>query len=329
MHMSYDFISVIVPVYNMEKYIHDCIYSLQHQSCENDYEIVVVDDGSSDSSGLLCDQFAETDSRIKVFHKSNGGLSDARNYGIKHASGNLLCFVDSDDFVHKDYLKTLYEIKKATGANIAECAHVLYYEGVSTEVPSNHKEDIVLQPMEWITESGLGDFYSVVAWNKLYDRNLFDNTEFPVGRNFEDEATTYKLVYSSKLIARTYKRLYYYRQREGSITKDKKTLKTFQQQLLSLSEKCDFFANKKEYNIIPFCQAKYCIFVISNYKLVNKLYGENSKKSLFYSDVLNRYHKWIKNNRHAPLKYRLFILRFLMLHFMDYKRTDLCSKVKR
>lgn len=319
-------ISVIVPVYKVEEYLAECVESLINQSYKGEYEIVLVDDGSPDNCGTICDEMAKKHAIVKAYHKPNGGLSDARNYGIQHAKGNMLCFVDSDDFVHRDYLKILYDLKVSTQANISECGHILYHDGDSMAPAEPKKSPRILTPYEWITESGVGEFYSVVAWNKLYDRNLFDQIKFPVGRSFEDEATTYKLVYNSRTVARTYKKLYYYRQRQGSITNGEKSLKALKQQLLALDEKCKYFIDNNEKRIIPFCQAKYCILVISNYRIVNKLYNNPTKQLEFYKDVKDRYKKWIRFSRTTPLKYKAFILKFILTNSLKERDKSYAAK---
>lgn len=310
--MKKELISIIVPVYNVEKYLPQCVKSIREQSYTGEIEILLIDDGSTDSSGRLCDEFSKIDERIKVYHKKNGGLSDARNFGIKRSIGSILCFVDSDDFLHKDYLQELYSIKKKYNANISECACYKYFESKPNSYDDNCDRIKILKPKEWLVETGLGEFLSVVAWNKLYDRNLFKEVEYPTGRNFEDESTTYKVVYKSECIARTYRKLYYYRQREGSITQNGLSVKVLNQKLLALNEKCDFFIEKKEEEIICYCQAKYSILVISNFDSCGDLYEDDKKKNVFYQDVKKRYVNWVKMARKVPLKYKIYIKWFLI-----------------
>lgn len=309
--MNDEKISIIVPVYNIELYLKRCVKSLLNQSYEN-FEVILVDDGSIDNSGVICDEFTQIDSRVRTFHKKNGGLSDARNFGIKNATGSILCFVDGDDFLHEEYLNDLYSIKKKFNANISECACYKYFESKSGFYKDDCREKKVLNPKEWLLETNLGEFLSVVAWNKLYDRNLFDGVEYPTGRNFEDESTTYKVVYKSKCIARTYRKLYYYRQREGSITQDVLSAKVLNQKILALNEKCDFFIEKKEDDIVSFCQAKYSILVISNFDYCNDIYENDKIKNEFYRDVKKRYMTWVKMARCVPLKYKIYIKWFLL-----------------
>ncbi len=307
-----DIISIIIPVYNVEGYLPQCVKSIREQTYTGEIEILLIDDGSTDYSGRLCDEFSKIDERIKVYHKKNGGLSDARNFGIKKSTGSILCFVDSDDFLHKDYLQELYSIKKKYNADISECACFKYFESKPDLYNENCDRIKILKPKDWLVETGLGEFLSVVAWNKLYDRCLFEEVEYPNGRNFEDESTTYKVVYKSKCIARTYRKLYYYRQREGSITQNSLSAKVLNQKLLALNEKCDFFIEKKEGSVVSYCQAKYCILVISNFDSCADLYGDDKKKNEFYRDVKKRYVTWMKKARSVPLKYKIFIKWFLL-----------------
>lgn len=309
--MSKDLISIIVPVYNTQQYLDTCINSILSQSYSGDFEIILIDDGSTDSSGELCDSFQLKDNRIIVFHKQNGGLSDARNYGIEKSHGNLICFIDSDDFLHPDYLKVLYELKKKTHADIAECGCFLYYNDLMVSNESKYRDDQILSAFDWLTESRLKDFYSVVAWNKLYEIKLFDSIRYPSNRLFEDEATTYKLIYHSNQIARTYQKLYYYRQRDGSISNTIDANK-LDQKILALNEKCNYFEEKNEKEILEFCEAKLCILMISHFDDCDKLYDDDNRKKYFYKTIKKRYIKWIKTSSTVPYRYKLYIRMFLI-----------------
>lgn len=129
-----ELISVIIPVYNVEKYLRRCVDSILNQTISN-YEIILVDDGATDTSGLICDEYAKKyHNKIRVYHKKNGGLSDARNYGIVHASGTLITFIDSDDYISQYYLQVLYSKLKEVGANIACCDYLRTSENVAQHV---------------------------------------------------------------------------------------------------------------------------------------------------------------------------------------------------
>ncbi len=204
-------VSIIVPVYNVGELVLKCLDSLISQSYEQ-IEIVVVDDGSTDGSGKLCDDFAKKDKRIKVFHKKNGGLSSARNYGIKKASGEYVCLVDSDDYVKKDFVKKLVDVVRED-VDVVVC-------GFNDEVP----EAKVMTGKDATIKLLIGqNNMEVIAWNKMYRRELFDEVLYPDGRNYEDTLTTYKLLSKAKKVAYVGESLYVYVERGGSITnKDKK-----------------------------------------------------------------------------------------------------------
>ncbi|MBR2708884.1 glycosyltransferase family 2 protein [Candidatus Saccharibacteria bacterium] len=205
-------VSIIVPVYNVGEYVLKCLESLTNQSYER-IEIIAVDDGSTDGSGETCDEFAKKDKRIKVFHKKNGGLSSARNFGIKKAKGDYICLVDSDDYVKKDFVKKLVNAAKKCDADIVVC-------GFNNEVPEAQKitgEDAAIRLL--LEQNNM----EVIAWNKMYKRVLFDDVLYPEGRNYEDTLTTYKLLSKADIVAYVGESLYVYVERGGSITnKDKK-----------------------------------------------------------------------------------------------------------
>ncbi len=214
-----ELISIVVPVYNVEKYLNKCIESIINQSYSN-LEIILVDDGSKDSSGIMCDSYILKDKRIKVIHKENGGLSDARNVGIDKAKGEYIVFIDSDDWIDEKMIEILYNIIKKNNSDISICDYFLAYnEEIQTQ-----KEDIEIinlsniEALKKIYDKDLG-VCMIVAWNKLYKRNLFkDDIRYPYGKIHEDEFTTYKLLYKAEKISYTKQKMYYYRQRENSIT---------------------------------------------------------------------------------------------------------------
>lgn len=168
--MQEELISVIVPVYNVENYLERCMISLLNQRYTN-YEVLLIDDGSKDSSGKLCDKFATVHDKVKTFHKENGGLGSARNYGMEHAVGKYVCFVDSDDQVDRDYLKELYYALKKYGADISVCGY-LYSSGTFTA--SYAFEDGVFNTDEILKKFACGNSFFNFAWNKLYRKEIFD-----------------------------------------------------------------------------------------------------------------------------------------------------------
>lgn len=212
-----DRISVIVPVYRVEDELEECVKSICDQSYPH-LEILLIDDGSPDRCPALCDSLAERDTRIRVIHKVNGGLSDARNAGIAAATGQYLAFVDGDDFLHRDFLLTLLVAAKASSAKVAATGHVLYYSRYRQRW-SPAGGDRVYSKEDAITSIFAGRRgVDVMAWNKLYHADLFaTGIRYPKGRIHEDVATTYRLLAAANAVAFVDRPLYYYRQRKGSI----------------------------------------------------------------------------------------------------------------
>lgn len=210
-----DLVSIIVPVYRVEPYLNRCIESIVQQTYEQ-LEIILVDDGSPDNCPAMCDAWAEKDSRIKVIHKSNGGLSDARNAGLKIAAGDYIAFVDSDDWIHEQYIIQLYRAAKKHHVEIAACDIRVVYGQEQQPILANP----VVQVYE--TEKALetlihGDVFRAVVWNKLYHRTLLHGEQFETGRYHEDEFFTYRIMGKVQKMAFVHVPLYYYFQRAGSI----------------------------------------------------------------------------------------------------------------
>lgn len=220
-----DLISIIIPVYKVESTINICIESVVNQTYKK-IEIILIDDGSPDQCPYICDKWKAIDSRIKVVHKQNEGLSAARNCGLEIAQGKFISFVDSDDYVSPLFIECLYNTLKNNNADIA----IVDYKKVN-DLKQNFrkvtKDELCGIPISSIkgaiTELFSEDSFSNSMVNKLYNRTLFDNIKFPVGRKMEDLGTTYKLFLKSEKIAYNPLPLYHYYQRENSIvhTQDK------------------------------------------------------------------------------------------------------------
>ena len=215
--MDNELISIIVPVYKVEKYLEKCVNSILKQTYTN-LEIILVDDGSPDKCGQLCDELAKTDDRIKVFHKENGGLSDARNYGVERANGEYIGFVDSDDYIHECMYEELYKAIKKSGTSIAECGVTRVYK--NTLRPHYVGEDyfLVLDREGYLKEYLENKRLYGSAWCKLIHRDLAKKIKFPTGKIYEDAFYTLELlktVDKYTLISGNY---YYYYIRENSIT---------------------------------------------------------------------------------------------------------------
>ncbi len=213
-------ISVIIPVYNVEKYLERCLKSVLNQSYK-DFEILLIDDGSTDNSKIICDKYCERYSnKIRVFHKTNGGLSSARNFGLKNAKGKFISFIDSDDFIDKDYLKILYEILIDSNSDISCCDYLRTDKSVMEQKSISNYDDVELFIGDEILKVYL-ERELVSAWGKLYKKALFEGLEFPVGKINEDIATIFKVCIKANKFVYIKKKMYVYYKNNMSITKSK------------------------------------------------------------------------------------------------------------
>lgn len=220
-----DLVSVIVPIYNIEKYIAPCVETIINQSYKN-LEIFLVDDGSKDNSPKICDEYAKKDKRIKVIHKKNGGLSDARNVAIDKAKGEYIFLLDGDDTVHEGIIEALYRSIKKHKADIATSSFLQFEDGTNPRIIDMSQEDIKCLDAEGALENMLYQKDCTnTAWGKLYKKELFDDIRYPKGELYEDLATTYKLFAKAKRIVIDSRKMYNYRQRYGSIVNNSFNLK--------------------------------------------------------------------------------------------------------
>lgn len=241
-----ELISVIVPIYKVEKYIHRCINSILYQTYSN-LEIILVDDGSPDHCGEICDEFAKHDDRIKVYHKVNGGLSDARNYGVVRSSGKYIAFVDSDDYIAPNYIEYLYNLIDTHQADISGCYMIKTYSDEVEYCIQQNLPDVRILSGYDASKCLLNDLYTVLvtAWGKLYKREVVEANPFPVGRIHEDEATTCKYYYDSKRVVVGNQCLYAYYQNPDSIMRSVE--KIFDEdKFWSLSHRAEYYESKKE-----------------------------------------------------------------------------------
>lgn len=217
-------VSVIVPIYNVEQYLVRCIESILGQTYQN-LEIILVDDGSPDGCGIICDSYAQKDNRIQVIHKANGGLSDARNAGLEVATGEYILLVDSDDWIHRQMVEVLLKAAVQNGCELSICNYQYAYENHEYQDEVFHTDEL-LEKKQLVGKKQAQEIYFeypdkrneyIVAWNKLYHKRLFEKIRYPKGKVHEDEYTTFKLLHEAEGICEIDVPLYYYFVREDSI----------------------------------------------------------------------------------------------------------------
>lgn len=220
-------VSVIVPVYGVEAYLEKCVRSILTQDMD-DFELILVDDGSPDACGEICDRFAEQDKRVQTIHKENGGLSDARNAGIDAAKGEYLSFIDADDFVEPTYLSYLLSLMRAaTGCKVCQANHFVERNGKSG--PAYPTEETTVFSTRNAYEAVLyHDRVDVSAWGKLYHRSVFDSLRFPKGRLYEDTFVFGDVLKAALTYVYGGRPQYHYVQRKSSIVNRGFSEKTLQ-----------------------------------------------------------------------------------------------------
>lgn len=236
-------ITIIVPVYNVEKYIRDCVDSILNQTYTN-IEVILSDDGSTDDSGKICDEYEKKDSRIRVIHKENEGLAEARNRGIDAANGEYICFVDSDDYIKNTYIEYLIDLISKQKAQMAICPLIRDYNGKIKSPRTMHLNKCLCAKEAFDLMFLNRMFIGIYACNKLYKKSMFHNIRFPKGRFFEDSGTIYKLIAKCDKIAYGDVPQYYYRiGREGAITSEaiEKKQKRYMDKLYFLNEMEEYF----------------------------------------------------------------------------------------
>ena len=287
-------ISIIVPVYDVEPYIHQCIDSIINQTYK-DLEILLIDDGSPDNCGAICDEYAKQDSRIRVFHTENKGLSAARNLGLKEAKGEYIGFVDSDDWIEPDMYEVLLRELEENEANVCICGHYAEYaDKISALHPSKAvytTEEAFRALLEWKYKSSV--------WNKLYQRECFRNITFPEGRYYEDIQTTLLVLMQSPKIVLISESEYHYRQyREGSISSNCSA-----KNLIDLAEarifRFEFFRTNEQQIFIEKKDVLLQNTASGISRVWRRWHGCSKEEKKYYSDNLQKLMEFTK--KHIPL----------------------------
>ena len=209
-------ISIIVPCYNVEQYLPKCIDSILNQTYQN-FEVWLVDDGSPDRCGEICDEYAKKDARIKVIHKKNGGLADARNVALDVITGEYVVCVDSDDYISPTHIEGLYHLIEKYGADVSVNTFCPFYEGASPNPSPKSAKDWVLDGLHATEMMFYQEHFDTTAWGKMYKASLFDGIRYPKGLLFEDLPTTYRLLLKANKVVFNDEQSYFYLLRSNSI----------------------------------------------------------------------------------------------------------------
>lgn len=313
-----ELISVIVPVYNVEKELENCLESLIKQTYDN-LQIILVDDGATDSSGTICDNYKNLDNRIEVIHKENGGLADARNTGLKKVKGKYIAFLDSDDYIYKTMYEDLYKLLKENDADVSECDYIRIdikqkenEDNIISEENSKRKIETNLltniEALRLLYGANLNEYVKkVVVWNKLYKKEIINGIEFPTGRLHEDEFTTHKILYNANKIVSTNKILHGYMQTSGSIMRKPLKPNRIKDTLDSYISASNFFKEKGLIEIEAKTRRRYLEYCIelagkiiisdNNKELLDKLVEEYKSFYENYRELINNTQTSIKEKK--------------------------------
>jgi glycosyltransferase involved in cell wall biosynthesis len=284
-------ISIIIPVYNAEKYLDRCISSAAAQSY-SEKEILLIDDGSTDQSPRICDRWAEEHKEIRVIHQKNGGVSSARNRGIRESRGDLLVMVDSDDYIAADMLSRMMKIMKETDADLVLCGLAKgKEESYAFAVPETASAEVIgpEEALHRIYENRENMLRYVVPWAKLYKKELFQGLQYPVSRIFEDIYLTHQVLYRCRRIAVTDQVLTYYYQHGGSIMN-----RPFHAGKLdyldALEERILFFREKKMEDLAGAALDEYLHALIWEYSRTRDILKDRGASR----NIKERFRKWYR-----------------------------------
>lgn len=322
--MTKELISVIVPVYNVEKYLKKCVDSIVNQTYKN-LEIILVDDGATDNSGKICDELVELDNRIKVYHKKNGGLSDARNYGVERAAGDYIGFVDSDDYIDAEMYEKLYEAIKKENVDVAECnLKIVYPEKI--DLFTDQKYYQICNKQEYLEEYLKIEKIFGSACVRLTKADIAKKLKFPVGKLYEDTYYAYDLIGIVDKYVIVDNPYYNYLMRENSITNAKFNPRIFD--LIEIVEKfhTNVYKNYPSLKEAADCRKMYAYFSVLNSILLEEDFKNNS----FYKQIIDYFkeeytkllrNKYITRNRKLSILLIKFSINLYRKVLLRYKNT--------
>ena len=296
-----DLVSVIIPIYNIERYLRRCIDSVLGQTYPN-IEVILVDDGSHDKSGEICDSYLG-DARVRVIHQNNKGLSGARNAGLDIRTGEWIIFVDSDDFIARNYIEEMLKLCKKYNVAVCQCGIV---RGKGDEFP---KECVDILEKKWEVKKlycSKGREYSTMACAKLFKSSLFDNIRFPEGLINEDEDAIFKIMYRAEKCVLTNRHLYYYYMSSNSITRKKRNHINYD--FISIFEdRIRYLENNNEIEMVNVTKKELCIRLMLRY-IACKSDGLDYREAENIKNIYERYYKQLKMNDVSCKEYGCLLL---------------------
>ena len=280
-------LSVVTPVYNMSEYLDHCLSTVLNQTF-TDFEVLLVDDGSTDQSPAMCDKYAQTDKRIRVFHKKNGGIASARNCGIENAKGEYIVFVDSDDYIHPGMFEYLINAAENEKVDIV-VFNLKRGTDLSYDWGNLSNQFTAFSGLELIKLSLIGKTgKSWMVADKLFKRDCFNHFRLPEGRIYEDNATVYRILYDMDRVLVCEDYLYYYYTNESSTVNQKFKLKHLDY-LLVLEEMIDFFTNHHEPELLDWANKSYLYSLADMYRKVHENCSEPSVEAELKRKLLAQY----------------------------------------
>lgn len=311
-------ISVIIPIYNVEQYLKRCVDSVLSQTYTN-LEIWLVDDGSTDGCGGICDEYAEKDERIRVIHKENGGLSNARNTALDRMNGEYVTFVDSDDFIRNDMIEELLRILSEYDADMAICG---FESGKNDFFRNNRKSDYTINiwkddtKFDCLFDDKYRNFIAC-ACGKLYKAFIFEGIRYPEGKIHEDEFTIHYIIEKCKKIVTVDGVLYYHFERQGSITKSNYSLRSLDA-VEAMEDRYRFFEQNGNDRLTVLCYKDYLRRVQFHYYSVRKYYPEQLDTLDYITEKYEVFYKKIKLRLSLleKIRYKMFLTHPMLNSFV-------------
>lgn len=303
-------ISVIIPAYNIQDYILDCLNSVKNQTYQN-LEIFIIDDGSNDKTSRYCDEFVKTEPRATVIHQKNQGLSEARNVGIKHSKSEYIVFIDGDDKVAPEFIEKLVAEQERVNADIVVCGFEMSPSS-KQELPQKHTLSGKEATIKLLLEL---NNYQIVSWNKLYKKALFEETKFPIGKKHEDSLTTYKLFSQAKTVSFIDEPLYYYIQRKDSIMGSEKIHDLLTAKLSAAKEAKNYLKHDED-----FIDAANISELLAYYSFLDNIYSGRLKDDPErYRAIINKNKKQLYKNQFLSKKLKTYIMMSTKMGGLPYK----------